>query len=161
MNIKKILAILIVLLALMFCLSAAVSAQKTISLNMTDKTFNGVESISGVGSSFQIDQDGSANLTGQKVTRNLTFSITSDLSSLKDADKKDLQEFTKGSQPVNIKFDNNKSIKANATVSIDGNTLTISGNEVNSNAIGGEIPKDAEIKEVTLGGSGKTIVKLT
>ncbi len=168
MNIKKILAITIIALAVISCLSVASAGlfdskekapeapqQKTINLNKTDASFNVEQSIvQQAGNKMQINRDtGTASPSGDtKVNANITFTVTSDISSLNESDKKALEGLN-GSNNVDIKFNSNKTKDMNfnnAKVSIEGNTLTVNGIIRQVNVLSDSLPSsDLVISKLT------------
>lgn len=168
MNIKKILAITIIALAVISCLSVASAGlfdskekapeaqpQKTINLNKTDGSINVEQSIvQQAGNKMQINRDtGSASPSGDtKVNANTTFTVTSDISSLNESDRKALEGLN-GTNDVEIKFDSNKTKEKNfnnAKVTIEGNTLTVTGISRQVNVMSDSLPSsDLVISKLT------------
>lgn len=168
MNIKKILAITIIALEVISCLSVASAGlfdskekapeaqpQKTINLNKTDGSINVEQSIvQQAGNKMQINRDtGSASPSGDtKVNANTTFTVTSDISSLNESDRKALEGLN-GTNDVEIKFDSNKTKEKNfnnAKVTIEGNTLTVTGISRQVNVMSDSLPSsDLVISKLT------------
>ena len=163
MNVKKILAICIVVLALISCLNIAsagwfdsndnakAEAQKTtVKLgNITDSSYTVDESfVQQAGNKLTINrEDGSASpAAGSKVDANITYSVSIDISSLNDTAKKALKdEFGSGTHSVDFKVDNKTYTVTGATFSIDGNTLTIKGSSQMLNVMSGQYKSGSTI----------------
>ena len=103
---------------------------------------------------MQVNRDtGSASPSGDtKVNANITFTVTSDISSLNESDKKALEGLN-GSNNVDIKFNSNKTKDMNfnnAKVTIEGNTLTVNGFIRQVNVLSDSLPSsDLVISKLT------------
>jgi hypothetical protein len=169
MNVKKILAITIIVLAVISCLSVASAGlfdskekapaapqPKTINLNKTDASFNVDQSIvQEAGNRMQISRDtGTASPSGDtKVNANISFTVTSDISSLNESEKKALEEMQNGSHSVDVKFDSNATKDMNfnnAKITIEGSTLTVTGSTQQHRVLSATLPpSDITISKLT------------
>ena len=157
MDLKKIIGILIIFLAVFSCLSIAsagwfdapsddedTAPAKTIKLNITDSSFNVEKAIvRQAGNSFRISSDGSATPSDStKVNATIDFSITVDISSLNESEKNSL----KGNHTVKLTLDNNKTIDiGDAQFTVEGNQLIIKGSTKKDNVMSYEYDSDSKI----------------
>lgn len=179
MNVKKILAIAIIALAVICCLSVASAGlfdskddkaavapqQKIIELNKTDASYNVDQSmVQEAGNKFQINTaDNSASMAADtKVNANITYTVTADISSLNDSDKKSLEGLN-GKYSADIFFETNKTKAVafdNVKITVDGDTLTVSGSDYKSNVLSGMYPSDMVISKIDVK-ANSTIVKIS
>lgn len=164
MKIEKILAIILIAIAVLSCLTMvsagwfdsnddtqnSAQTKSTVKLgNITDSSYSVDESIvQQAGNKITVHPDGSASpASGSKVDVKINYFLTVDVSSLNESDKKELDdEFKSGTHDMKLTLDNNETLYCNnANFTIDGNTLTIQGNCKIYNSISGAYPSDLKI----------------
>lgn len=164
MNVKKLLAITLIAIAVLSCLtmvsagwfdsndntSNSAPAKATVKLgNISDSSYSVDESIvQQAGNRMTINPDGSASpAPGSKVNIAIKYFLTVDVSSLNESDKKALEdEFKSGTHDITLSLDNNQTLSCSAAnFTLDGNTLTIQGIYNEYNSISGSYPSDLKI----------------
>lgn len=167
MNFKKILAISIIVLAVLCCLSVASAGlfdsqekapaqphKKMIDLNKTDAHLDVEQAtVPGQLTRLEIHDERAQIGNSTNVNANITFTATSDISSLNDSDKKVLEGFQNGSYSADVILENSSSNLNvdNARFTIEGDTLTITGSQQRNNVMSGELPSsDVVITQVSV-----------
>ena len=179
MNVKKILAIAIIALAVISCLSIASAelsdskdktaeksdSKKEINLNKTDASYNiEKEELLTPENWLQVGSNSKPNgPTKSEINADVSFTITSDISSLNDSDKKVLEELTNKTDSVTVDFENRSRplVFYNTKFSIDGNTFTATASNHKINITSNEVPDSGSvISSLKINHKG-TIIKIS